>query len=139
VPLPLGSRHARALYDQTRHHRPIVGGYTSYIDRDAIRSIKETPFLLQSALGGPRPVPLEPDRLRALGVGTVLVHLDRSQARHRERQEATCDDYYARRAHDPRRGFATQALDSMLRQFQRSLGPPLHEDDLIVVFRIPHR
>jgi hypothetical protein len=139
VPLPLGSRHARALHDQTRHRLPIVGGYTSYADRDAIRSIKEVPFLMQSALGGPRPVPLEPDRLRALGVGTVLVHLDRSQARYRERQEAAGDDYYARRAHDPQRGFATHALDSMLRQFRLSLGPPLHEDDLIAVFRVPHR
>ena len=139
VPLPVGSPHARALYDQTRHHRPIVGGYTSYTNRDAIRSIEETPFLLQAAGGGLRPAPLEPERLRALGVGTVLVHLDRSRDRHRERLEAAPDDYYARRAHDPQRGLETSALDHMRRQLERGLGAPLYEDDLIAVFRVHGR
>lgn len=136
IPLPVRSRYARALYDQTRHEHPMVGGYVSYRGDQATATIRAHPFLKRSADGRRRPAALRPGELAELGIGTVLVHLDRTR-RARRLHQSVANEPHARRRYDLERGFPDRALALLLRELRRSFGAPIFEDDRLVVFRVP--
>ena len=76
IPLPVSWKHSRALYDQTRHGRPIVGGYVSHTAPEALRSIEA----VEEALFSPRVIEvLRPEALSVPGV--VWGRLDAAMGR----------------------------------------------------------
>jgi hypothetical protein len=136
VPLPVGAMHARALYDQTRHGRPVPGGYVSYRPKSLLQPILTDGFLSLAVGREPGSLPIEAERLAGLGVRWVVVHQDRRRSRYRERM-AQENGYYARRRWQPNRAQTDEKIDRALAFAREKLGPPVVEDDDIVVFEVP--
>jgi hypothetical protein len=136
IPLPASNWDTRALHDQTVHGRPIVGGTGPYHPREVLRELRADPFL--DGLARNEPVVREPDvaALVALGIGTVVVHLDRSRSASWA-LVAGPGGYYHRRAWWLSQGFPDEELAAVRRALQRALGAPIFRDERIEVFRVP--
>lgn len=135
LPLPVGPLYARALYDQTRHGRPIPGGYVSFPPKRALQNLARNGFLALAAGRNPAALPLDREQLADLGIEWVLVHKDRSRAWYRERRREQTD-YYARRAWQPSRAQADETFDRVLAVVREKLGQPEFEDEALVVFSV---
>lgn len=135
IPLPASNWDTRALHDQTAHGRPIVGGTGPYHPREALRALRADPFL--DGLARNQPVAREPDlaALAKLGIGTIVVHLDRSRSASLA-LVAGPGDYYHRRAWWLSPGVPDAELERIRRSLRRALGPPIYDDARIEVFRI---
>jgi hypothetical protein len=126
IPLPIQAGFSEALYDQTRHGQPIVGGYVSYRPPSALDSIERSPFL-RSLVRHATLAPVDRGELAELGIGTVLVHLDRRPARRRRARLAQAG---SGDAVDP-------WLLTVSAELERALGPPAYSDERLLVFRVP--
>jgi hypothetical protein len=136
IPLPASNWDTRALHDQTVHGRPMVGGTGPYHPREALSALRADPFL--DGLARNEPVAREPDvaALAALGIGTVVVHLDRSRSASFALVGAA-GDYYHRRAWWLSPGFPDETLAAVRRSLRGALGAPIFHDERIEVFRVP--
>jgi hypothetical protein len=137
IPLPASNWDTRALHDQTVHGRPIVGGTGPYHPAEVLRELRADPFL--DGLARNEPVVREPDpaALARLGIGTVVVHLDRSRSASWA-LVAGPGGYYHRRAWWLSQGFPDAELEVLRGALRRTLGAPSFRDERIEVFRVPH-
>lgn len=141
-----GGHNARASDDlllQTRHHHPMVSGYSSSRIK-AVDALRERfPVLREIFLRYPRTDPSKtdaptdlPGTARALGVGLVLIHLDRTvEARLEKRdqiRQQSGGDPYAMRLHNPEKGIPRATLDRFRRELRQEFGEPTHVVDGVV-------
>jgi hypothetical protein len=137
LPFPVGPNFSQAMYEQTRHARPMVGGYLSYPPgEESLRAILATPLLRSYAYLRPARGTLRRAQLEQLGIGSVVVHRDWGSARLAARGAALGDDVYRRRAALTGRGYPDALLDLLLAECRAELGPPVYEDENVVVFRL---
>lgn len=139
IPFPLDHRHSEALYDQIHHGRPIVGGYVSYLPQAARRPIAQSAFLAGLVTRPPRITPPREDELAALGIGVVLVHLDRTESARQRAFRTSSGDFYARQRRRLEAGFPDVAMASLRSELRRALGPPIYGDDRLEVYRVDAR
>jgi hypothetical protein len=115
----------------------MVGGYLSYPPgEESLRAILGTPLLRSYAYLRPAGGTLEREQLERLGIAHVVIHRDWGVARLAAREAASGDDVYQRRAELFARGYPDRLLDILLAECRAALGPPVYEDDDVVVFRV---
>ncbi len=134
------SHRARAAEDmllQTHHGRPLASGYVSTRLRSVDLLLKRFPVLHQiferypkeDAFAGPSLV----EAIREIGVGIVVVHLDRSVGRILERRENERrehpTDLYRQRLHNPETGISPALLDRFRVELREAFGEPVYTDD----------
>jgi hypothetical protein len=135
IPTGNGPRAASDMLSQTRHVRPIAGGYVSKEPPGIRETLKAHPVLLQVFLAHPPPPPPGEslvDAIRAIRVGLVVVHLDRTFGRiERERGEAARDrpdDLYYLRLFNMEKGIFEGNLDRIRAELREAFGDPSYAD-----------
>ena len=135
IPFHQRNRTAHNLTAQTVHQRPIGGGYISTAPPAAEKVIRSEPALAGLAGAPNLERPIDTRRLAALGFDWVVLHKDRRESRRRElaARVAPSDVLEAKRV---RRmgGMPDETFDEIRRQLGEQNGPPILEDDKIVVF-----
>jgi hypothetical protein len=135
IPTGSGPRAALDMLAQTRHGRPIAGGYVSKAPPEILETLKAHPVLDVVFLAHPPPPPRGEslvDAIRALRVDIVAVHLDRATGRLERRQvearEAHPGDIYTPRLFNPEKGIFEGDLDRIRAELREAFGPPAHAD-----------
>lgn len=135
IPLLGDSTAALNLAYQTRHQRPIAGGYISLaprgiaaLENDAV--LRELTGLAPSVSGR-----IDVNHLRSLGFSHVVLHKDRT----REALAAalpTAVGFYQRREYEPFASMPGEVLERISRRFARELGAATHEDSRVRVYQL---
>jgi hypothetical protein len=136
IPFTDHSTSALNLAYQTRHGRPIAGGYIS-VSPGGQAALGNDPVL--GPLSGLSPEgsrKIDIDHLRSLGFSHVVLHLDRTVDATRTRLEELpgTANFYARRQFEGMPGMPRRTLEMISRQLESRLGPPSHEDATLRVF-----
>jgi len=134
IPSGIGPRAADDMFLQTRHGRPIAGGYVSRTPPEIERTVQKHPILNQVFLAHPPPPPPRetlPEAIRALGVGIVVLHLDRQTSVIEAEREIVRDerpaDLYAARIHNPEKGIPPGDLMRIRAQLRSEFGRAVYE------------
>lgn len=138
IPLSDHNTAALNLAYQTRHRRPIAGGYISVPPR-GIAALENDAVLRELAGFAPRATgQIDVNHLRTLGFSHVVLHKDRTrQALAAARaQLPSSADFYQRRQYEPMSSMPREVLDRISKQFELQLGPPSHEDSRVRVFKL---
>jgi hypothetical protein len=146
-----GGHNARASDDlrlQTLHGRPMVSGYSSSKIR-AVDELRERYPVLQqiflryqSDTHTPNAEELDlPGTARELGVGLVLVHLDRTVEARLERRDQIRKESggnpYEMRLHNPEKGIPRALLDRFRRELREAFGAPAHAvEGLVEIYEV---
>jgi hypothetical protein len=135
IPTGNGPRASRDMLAQTRHGRPIAGGYISRPPPGIKKTLEDHPALEVIFLAHPRPwfgPETLPQAIRALEVGIVVVHLDREMGRLQAEREAARqkfpDDLYTPRLFDPEIGIHADDLERARGQLKEAFGAPVYQD-----------
>ena len=136
IPFSDNSTAALNLAYQTRHERPIAGGYISVRPHGAA-ALENDPVLFQ--LSGLAPVPperIDIDHLRSLGFSHVVLHKDRTQQAMAAELEQLppSANFYQRRQYEQMPGMPREILELISHRFESELGRPSHEDARVRVF-----
>ena len=138
IPLSDRSPAAPNLAAQTRHGRPIAGGYIS-VKPTGDAALARDPVL--AALSGfvPQvPARIDVDHLRRLGFHYVVLHKDRTLAAlgHAYARLDESAGFYQRRRYEGVPGMPEDVFERISSRFEAALGAPSHEDDRLRVFRL---
>lgn len=135
IPFSGDSSTALNLAYQTRHRRPIAGGYISVaprgieaLENDAV--LRELSGLAPSVSGR-----IDVNHLRSLGFSHVVLHKDRT----RQALSAALPSavgVYQRREYQPFASMPREVLERISRRFERELGAATHEDARVRVFQL---
>lgn len=140
IPGGYRARAAEDLLHQTRHHRPLVGGYVSCTPPIVERRLDDHPFLRSIFEGKPdRIVPARPGLERLLSdlpIGVVALHLDRDSERIARRRRELRGTPEAR-LHNPARGVPRKRLEEIRRELRRLWGPPYWSSDGVELYGRP--
>jgi hypothetical protein len=135
VPTGAGPRAAEDMFLQTRHRRPIAGGYVSKQPPSIRKTLAAHPVLEEIFKAHPERVRARetlPEAMRALGIGIAVVHLDRATSRLEARQDEVerrrPADLYAPRLFDPERGMLDADLERFRGQLREAFGEPAYAD-----------
>lgn len=138
------ARAADAMMAQTIHGRPLASGYLSTRLHSIERRLEQYPVLRkvferyppESANEGPGLV----ETVRELGIGHVVVHLDRTVESYTRRREEVArehpDDFYRLRLHNPEKGIPRATLDRFRHELREAFGPPVAaEEEVFEIYR----
>lgn len=136
IPFADDSTAALNLAYQTRHERPIAGGYIS-VGPHGAAALENDPVLFQlSGLTPQPPEQIDVAHLRSLGFSHVVLHKDRTrQAMAAELAKLPASaNYYQRRQFEQMPGMPREILERISHRFESALGRPSHEDSRVRVF-----
>jgi len=140
IPFTPNGQTVENMRYQTAHERPIVGGYLSTLPPEPMAFLESEPAFAD--LMGIEPTMQrapELKRLAEFGVAFIVMHKDRTAAYAAAHLQADPTENLFQRKLDTRIGGMTDEKFASLRAaFEADAGAPIHEDDLIVVFRIPN-
>jgi hypothetical protein len=136
IPFTDHSMTALNLAYQTRHKRPIAGGYISVSPRGEAALGRDAVVWQLSGLEPPVTGRIDIDHLRRLGFSHVALHMDRARESLREGLERLppSANFYQRRPYDYRHGISRARLEYLSRLFEAEVGPPAFEDSRVRVF-----
>jgi len=143
IPSGVGPRAAEDMFLQTRHGRPIAGGYVSRTPPEIEKTIAEHPVLNQIFLAHPPPPPPRETltaAIRALGVGIVVLHLDRQTSVIEAERELSRDDrpgdLYTARIHNPEKGIAPGDFMRIRTEIRSEFGPAVYEGSEVEIYLV---
>jgi hypothetical protein len=136
IPFSDDSTSALNLAYQTRHRRPIAGGYISVAPRDEA-ALGNDPVLHR--LSGLTPTPprlADIEHLRSLGFSHVVLHKDRTRQALAAAlaQLSPSANFYQRRQYEGVPGMPEEIFERISNRFESALGSPSHEDARVRVF-----
>lgn len=142
IPSGHRARGVDDMYLQTLHGRPIASGYVSTRLRAVEEQVRKYPVLQRIFLRYPPESsyrgPGIAETARELGVGLVVVHLDRTVERlMAAREEVRREDptaIYELRARNPEKGIETAALDRFRLDLGEAFGEPVFREEGTVEF-----
>lgn len=138
IPFTPNGRSVLNMVAQTRHGRPIAGGYLSTLPPKALKAIQEDSELSQ--LEGLNPKlerPIDWEHLIGLGFEHVIMHKDRSPEGARKlREELEPKDLFRLKALDHHVPIPQEDWDAIRASLEQAAGAPVHEDEAIIVYRI---
>ncbi len=138
IPFTAHSMTVLNLAYQTRHKRPIAGGYISVSPRGEAALGHDAVVWQLSGLEPPVAGRIDIDHLRKLGFSHVAIHMDRAREYLKEGSERLPPSatFYERRPYDYHRGISRERLEYLSRLFAAEVGPPTLEDSRVRVFRL---
>jgi hypothetical protein len=147
IPPCLGPAQVDAMIRQTSHGAPIVGGYASCVPPEKRDAVALAPYLRGLAIeedthgpaGPPEITSWSLAQLKARGIGTIIVRPSETREALRKRyQEGRAEGklpFFLRRS-NPASAFPEAHLDQIIGLLRRRLGPPIHEDEDLIVWRL---
>jgi len=143
LPPCLDAARVDHMLDQMEHERPIVGGYSACTPP----ALKEDVRKLLRGLGvAPEDLAIPPvidralvDALKRRGVGTIILRPGETREAFRAAREealARGELPFFLRLLRPARALPERRLEVMAAQLTRLLGPPIHEDEELAVWRL---
>ena len=138
IPFSENSTSALNLAYQTRHRRPIAGGYISVAPRGIAAVGNDAVLWRLMGLAPTVPGRIDVNHLRSLGFSHVVLHKDRTREALAARlaQLPSSASFYQRREYTSTGGIPVDVLEGISRKFERELGPPTHEDQRVRVFQL---
>jgi hypothetical protein len=136
IPFSTNNRTVMNMVAQTVHERRIAGGYLSTRPPESVDAIRSDPVLSQLEGLDPKLTgALDRDHLVELGFDTAILHKDRRQDEW-ERVRAATDrrDLLRRKIVAHNLPLSNQTFDAIRAAFEAACGPPVFEDDRVVVF-----
>jgi len=138
IPFSDRSTSALNLAYQTRHGRPIAGGYIS-VGPDGEAALANEPTLLAlSGMTPTLPARIDVSQLRALGFSHVVLHKDRT----RESLARSLADlpanatFYERRQFENMPGIPEPILERISVLIEREVGRPMREDARVRIYSL---
>ena len=133
IPFHQKNRSVHNMVAQTMHGRPIAGGYVSTYPPETLHALASEPALANLA-GAPRP-DIDSNRLRELGIRTVILHKRRRASYGKAAVEAVAPgDILGRKNALRLGGTPDEAMDAVRARLTEQCGPPALEDDRFAVF-----
>jgi hypothetical protein len=136
IPFSANNRTVMNMAAQTVHERRIAGGYLSTRPPESVEAIRRDPVLSQlEGLDPKLSGPLDREHLIALGFDTAILHKDRRRDEwERLRAAVQQRDLLGRKILEHNAPLSNQAFDAIRAAFESACGPPVFEDESIVVF-----
>ncbi len=133
IPFHQKNRSVHNMAAQTVHGRPIAGGYISAYPPETLRALA-TESALANLAGVPRPG-IDSNRLRELGIRTVILHKYRRASYGKSAVEAVAPgDILGWKNAVRLGGVPDDAMDTVRAELTEQCGPPALEDDRFAVF-----